>query len=225
MTDNEGDSGIDPSERDLVSRLGEDPATVGSMIGHLYRGEVTRATEWRKRLDQTTNWAVILVAAILTWAFSSRDNPHYVILIGMLGVTAFLLIEAHRFQEYDIWRTRVRLLQEHVFGSLLVQERVSGGDWQTQLGESLRSPRITVPIWRAIGHRLRRIYLALLAILGAAWTARITVFQPEESWRQTASLPGLSGEIVVAIVVAFYVVVVVAEILSVRGGEIREVEE
>ncbi|ELZ18002.1 hypothetical protein C477_12377 [Haloterrigena salina JCM 13891] len=38
---------------------------------------------WRERLDQTTYWAIVIMSAILTWTFSSRNNPHYVLLLGV----------------------------------------------------------------------------------------------------------------------------------------------
>lgn len=59
-------------------------------------------TAWRSWLDQPTNWAVVLVGAILTGAVSSSDNPHYVILVGIVGVSALLVMEANRDREYDI---------------------------------------------------------------------------------------------------------------------------
>ena len=93
------------------AQIAEELASFTSLVGELYRGEVDRTTTWRARLDQTTNWAVVFVAAILTWAFSSPDHPHFVILIGVFGVSAFLVMEATRYREYDVWRGRVRTLQ------------------------------------------------------------------------------------------------------------------
>lgn len=58
---------------------------------------------------------MIVVAAILTWAFSSLDNPHYILLIGAATLSVFLVIEARRFRGYGIWRSRVRALQKNVF--------------------------------------------------------------------------------------------------------------
>lgn len=46
-----------------------------------------------------------MTAAILTWVFTSPENPHYVLLIGILGLLDFLFIEAKRYQEYDAWRS------------------------------------------------------------------------------------------------------------------------
>ena len=53
-----------------------DDSDVPGFLVHLYRGELDRVTSWRGRLDQTINWAVTILAALLTWVFSSPDNPH-----------------------------------------------------------------------------------------------------------------------------------------------------
>ena len=208
-------------ERDLVSAVREDASEVASLVGHFYRGEVDRMTTWRARLDQTTNWAVVVVAAILTWAFSSQDNPHYVLLIGVAATVAFLLIEAHRFREYDIWRSRVRVLQRNVFAGVLTGD-VPDDDWHVTLGESLDRPTPAVPFWRAVGHRLRRVDLALLVVLLAAWVARVTVFEPDEPWRQTAAVPGLGGEVVVLAVAGVYALLVALAAWTGRKMEMRE---
>jgi uncharacterized membrane protein len=211
--------------QDLASQLAENTTTRGALIGDFYRAEVTRMVAWRSRLDQTTRWAVIVVAAILTWTFSSLDNPHYVLLIGMFGVTAFLFVEAHRYREYDIWRMRVRLLQKHVFVGVLSPETLRDTDWQSNLSESLSAPAFTMPFRDAVRHRLRRVYLPLLLLLLIAWLARITVFHPDETWRQTAAIPGLDGVKVVVFVVLFYVTVVGVALWSVRDVEVREFQE
>jgi len=83
---------------------------LSSVMAHAYRGELGRVDTWRQRLDQTTTWAVTVMAAILTWAFSSSDNPHYILLIGIVVVTVFLGIEARRYWDYDVFRARVRML-------------------------------------------------------------------------------------------------------------------
>lgn len=65
----------------LSDELFDETMGPGSAMAHLYRGEIHRMELWRGRLDRTTYWAVTIIAAILTWAFSSRDNPHYLILM------------------------------------------------------------------------------------------------------------------------------------------------
>jgi len=192
----------------MAARISEDPELFTQLTTGLYRGETDRMTSWRTRLDQTTNWAVVLVAAILTWAFSSPDNPHYVILIGVFGATGFLLMEAHRYREYDAWRNRVRTLQATVFADALSSTTSPGErDWRVRLSEKLRTPELEVSAVQAVIHRLRRSYFWLLLVLLLAWITRITVFETGETWRETASIYVLPGEVVAGTVVVFYAVV------------------
>lgn len=225
MSGNDRDPPEEPERRGFVEGLLGDSSSVSNLNGHFYRGEIDRTTAWRARLDRTTNWAVIVVAAILTWAFSGASNPHYVILIGMLAVTAFLLIETHRYREYDVWRRRVRLLQEHVFADLYARGPRRSDGWREDLSESIRNPRFTIPFVRAFAHRLRRIYFALLLILLAAWAARITVFVPEETWTETAAIPGVPGEVVAACVGLLYLGFGGLAAWFGRGYPVQEFEE
>lgn len=213
------------SDSGMSDGIPEDESSVASLTGDFYRGELERTASWRGRLDQTTNWAVVVVAAILTWAFSSSSNPHYVILIGVFGVSAFLGMEAVRYREYDIWRNRVRILQSDLFAQMYSPDSSLDSDWQTKLGTGLRDPEFQMTFREALTHRLRRSYLPLLLLLLAAWIARITVFEPSEPWRQTASILVIPGEIITAVVAVFYVVLVLVAAWSARGGRVREFQE
>lgn len=214
----------DPASR-ISGGIPEEESAVASLTGEFYRGEVERAATWRSRLDQTTNWAVVVVAAILTWAFTSPDNPHYVILIGVFGVSAFLGMEAVRYREYDIWRHRVRIMQEDLYAEMYSPEPSGDADWQTKLSEGLRDPGFQMPLQEALTHRLRRSYLALLFLLLAAWIARITVFEATEPWQVTASVLFIPGEIVLTIVGSFYGVLVLIAAWSARGSRVEEFRE
>lgn len=213
------------SDSGMSDGIPEDESSVASLTGDFYRGELERTASWRGRLDQTTNWAVVVVAAILTWAFSSSSNPHYVILIGVFGVSAFLGMEAVRYREYDIWRSRVRILQDDLFAEMYSPEPSGDTGWQTELSEGLRDPRFQISFRQALTHRLRRSYLALSMLLLAAWTTRITVFEASESWNQTSSILVIPGEVVTAIVAVFYFVLVSLAAWSARGGRVREFQE
>lgn len=101
-----------PAHRELGEDLFNEEMGPGSAMAHLYRGEIHRMQYWRERLDRTTYWAITVIAAILTWAFSSPSHPHYILLLAIAILTVFLFIEARRFRGYDIWRSRVRLLQK-----------------------------------------------------------------------------------------------------------------
>lgn len=221
MTDD--GSGVSESEPDAHTIDREE--ALASLTGNFYRGEIERTASWRGRLDQTTNWAVVVVAAILTWSFSSGDNPHYVILIGVFGVTAFLVMEATRYQEYDVWRNRVRTLQTGLFAEMYSPSGADGPHWQRRLGEDLRDPEFNLTLRQALTHRLRRSYLALLLILLAAWIARITVFEAAEPWTETASILGVSGALVATAVGVFYALVVLVAAVSHRGSTVREFQE
>ncbi|MFC7140744.1 DUF2270 domain-containing protein [Halosimplex aquaticum] len=220
------EDGSEPSaaQTDADSRRIDKEEAMASLTGNFYRGEVERTASWRGRLDQTTNWAVVVVGAILTWAFSSGDNPHYVILIGVFGVSAFLVMEATRYREYDVWRNRVRILQTDLYAEMYAPSP-DAADWQTRLAQDLRNPEFHLTMREALTHRLRRSYLALLLILLAAWVARVTVFQPSQPWTETASILGVSGVIVATAVGLFYAVVVLVAAVSVRGETVMEFQE
>ena len=41
---------------------------------HYYRAEVARMSSWRDRLDRTSNWAITVVAALLSVSLSTRPR-------------------------------------------------------------------------------------------------------------------------------------------------------
>lgn len=224
------DETTDDSERTAEAKLGSEVADHStemiSILGDAYRGELDRETTWRSRLDQTTTWGVTVVAAILTFAFSSTDNPHYIILVGILAVSLFLLIEAHRYRDYDVYRSRVRLFQQNLLADALdPSEGVEHADWRSKLSRDYRTPTLKVSTWEATAHRLRRIYLPLLAVLLVAWLFRITAFAPDETWLTTASIASVPGTVVIAVIALYYVAVVLIAIWPrdrEAKGEFRE---
>ena len=182
-----------------------------SAMAHLYRGEIHRMKYWRERLDKTTNWAVIVMAAIITWAFSSPENPHYVLLVGAATLAVFLTVEARRYRAYDIWRSRVRTLQENVWAvGLDPSADVTDPDWRVALADDYRAPTIKITAEEAIAHRLRRIYLPLFAVLLAAWLIRVTAFAAIP-WPRAAAIGVVPGTVVTAsVAIAFLGALVVA---------------
>jgi uncharacterized membrane protein len=197
-------------EVDLGDEVAADVSEMSSVLGDAYRGELDRETTWRERLDQTTTWAVTVMAAILTWAFSSPDNPHYVILVGVLAVGLFLLIEARRYRDYDVYRSRVRLFQENLLADALDPSRESEHeDWRSELSGDYRDPTMKITMLEAVANRLRRIYLALVTVLLLAWLFRITAYVGETGVVETASIGALPGVLVLGIVAAFYGTVLV----------------
>jgi uncharacterized membrane protein len=178
---------------------------VPSVLTELYRGELDRTTTWRGRLDKTTNWTVTIIAAVLTWVFSSSDNPHYLLLIGMLAVMTFHLVETRRYQRYDVWRARIRLLERDVFAAAIDPEnRADHENWQSELATDLRRPSMKTPFIEAYARRYLRVYLPLQTVLLVAWGVRLTVFEPDQGPLTTAGVVGVPGEVVIAVVGLVY---------------------
>lgn len=197
-------------ESELGRQVGTDVSEMRSILGHAYRGELDRETTWRSRLDQTITWAVTVMAAILTWAFSSVDNPHYLILVAILVVVLFLLVEARRYRDYDVYRSRVRLFQREFLADALDPERADDdADWRRELGADFRRPTMKISMLEAVSNRLRRVYLALLVVLLIAWIVRITAFTPTAAWVGAAAVGVVPGEGVALVIGAFYAVVLV----------------
>ncbi|SFK63013.1 Uncharacterized membrane protein [Halogranum rubrum] len=198
---------FDPSDeqaRTLGRGFFEETSAPGSAMAHLYRGEIHRMKMWRERLDRSSNWAVTVMAAILTWAFADASNPHYVILVGALMVGIFLVIEARRYRGYDIWRSRVRLLQENVFAYALdPSQGIEDDEWRRKLSRDYRTPTTKITYEEAIAHRLRRVYLPLFTVLGAAWLFRITVM-PTTGWPASAAIGMIPGAVVTGLVITAY---------------------
>lgn len=215
------------SERTIGRGVFEEEMGPGSSFAHLYRGEVYRMRFWRERLDRTTHWAIIVIAAILTWAFSSRSRPHYIILMAIAILSVFLLIEARRFRGYEVWRSRVRALQKNVFAHGLDPSRdLPNPQWREALSEDYRTPTVRISIEESLAHRLRRVYIPLYGLLGVAWIIHITGFAME-SWPQSATIAGIPGVVVTALVAVFYLVIGVVAYRPRTwhvAGEIRRAE-
>lgn len=175
------------------------------LMAQYYRSEVGRTMKWRNRLDRATNWMVLLTATLLTWTFSSHSRPHYLILIGIIMIFNFLVIEARRYQIYDVWRSRVRLLEENIFANALHPIGTEQIPWRRLLSEDLRNPRIKMSLFESLVRRLQRIYFSLLTVLLVAWVLRITVFaESGTSIFENAAIGNVSGAVVLIIVGTIY---------------------
>lgn len=150
------------------------PSEFNTAMIHFYRGEVQRSNTWRNRLDTTTNWAVITAGATLSFVFSSPYNPHFVIPINSLLVVIFLLMEARRYRYYEIWSSRVRILETGYFAHLLMPEQQPAEEtWAEHLAADLMTPHFTITEWEAVGRRLRRNYLWIFALLALSWNLKV----------------------------------------------------
>jgi uncharacterized membrane protein len=150
------------------------PAEFNTAMIHFYRGEVQRSNTWRNRLDTTTNWAVLTAGATLSFVFSSPSNPHFVIPINSILVAIFLLMEARRYRYYEIWSSRVRVIETGYFAQMLAPESVPADEsWAEHLAADLITPHFTITEWEAVGRRLRRNYLWIFALLALSWNLKV----------------------------------------------------
>ena len=174
---------------------------------HYYRAEMQRANVWRQRLDNTTNWAVITAGAAISFALGSPNNHHGVILLNTLLITLFLYLEARRYRYYELFASRIRLMETDFFATMLVPPFGPAADWAEGLAENLLHPHFTISIWEAFGRRFRRNYMWIYVVLAVAWVLKGFLFPaPATSWSEfieRARIGAVSGEIVLLIGVIF----------------------
>jgi uncharacterized membrane protein len=146
------------------------------MLAHLYRGEMYRSKVWRTRLDATTNWAVATTGIALSVSFSSPGNSALPLVLVTLMSFVFLSIEARRYRYFDIWRTRVRLMETGMFCPLLRLESVNvKSGWNKELANDYEHLRFHISFWEAAGRRLRRNYSFLFATQAISYLVKISI--------------------------------------------------
>ncbi|HKK71893.1 MAG TPA: DUF2270 domain-containing protein [Candidatus Krumholzibacteria bacterium] len=169
----------EPGPKDPTTRADYESSSLDrqeyiSAIVHLYRGELDRATAWRVRLDNTTNWSIITTAALLTFSFDGRNHSHWVLLVGILLLTSFLSIEARRFRFFDVWRYRVRKIEENFYGPILRREVISPDRaWGDRVAEDLLHPVFKLSYRAALRARFTRNYWVLYVVLLGGWCLKV----------------------------------------------------
>lgn len=144
-----------------------------TVLAHYHRAEIARMAGWRDRIDRTTNWAITVIAAMLSVSLSTSNAHHGVLLFAMLLVGLLLNIEARRYRFFDVYRNRVRHLERYYYAQLFAPGEDFYGAWTIELGKDLRHPVFNVRFIDAVGRRLRRNYIWMFFILLAAWLLKI----------------------------------------------------
>lgn len=190
-------------------------------VVHYYRGERSRTDAWRGRLDPTTNWAVVTAGGMLSFAFSSAEHSHVTLLLANLFVVMFLGFEARRFRYFDVWRARVRVIEENFFIPIFRRNLVSPNkEWREMVAQDLDEPSFKITFLEAVAIRLRFNHIWILLVLFMAWLAKLTLHPHEaRSVRQIferMTVGPLAGWVVFATELAF---LAAALWLAIRGGE------
>ncbi|MGX7706190.1 DUF2270 domain-containing protein [Methylobacterium sp. Gmos1] len=157
------------------------PSETITVLAHYHRAEIARMAGWRDRIDRTTNWAITVIAAMLSVSLSTPTAHHGVLLFAMLLVMLLLGIEARRYRFFAVYRTRVRQLERHYYAEVFAPGPAPDPGWTRLLAEDLRHPMFHVSLREAFGRRLRRNYGWMFAILLLAWVLKITSARLQES--------------------------------------------
>ncbi len=202
-------------------------------VSHFHRAEIARMAGWRDRLDRTTNWAITVVAAMLSVSLSTPSAHHGVLIFAMLLILLLLWIEARRYRFFDVYRARVRQFERHYFAQIFSPQPDYAANWLLILGESLRVPKFLISHPKAFARRLRRNYIHMYFILLLAWVLKISTpsLQTDETRVglvhsvneavSNAALGPVPGWLILAAVAAFYLVLTItAFVIGSNDGEL-----
>lgn len=198
---------------EIRSMLPSTSSETTTAVVHYYRAEVQRMTSWRNRLDQTSNWAITVTAALLSVSLSTPTAHHGVLIFALLLVTLLLYVEGRRYRFYDVYRMRVRQFERHYFAPLFAANPAESEPWLVALAQDLRHPRFRIGLDVALTRRLRRNYVWLYLILLLAWVLKIAspmlqeghavdVAQPLETIVANAALGPVPGWLVLVAMLA-----------------------
>ena len=185
----------------------------------MYRSKI-----WRTRLDATTNWAVATTGIALSVAFSNPTNSPLPLVLVALMALVFLVIEGRRYRYFDIWRTRVRLMEVSMYVPLLRLEGVQvDSGWNEVLARDYERLHFHISIWEAVGRRLRRNYSFLFAVQAVSYLAKICIHPTPirslpELWEH-ASIGPLPGQIVLTIGFLFHAGLIALAVLTLKGQQ------
>lgn len=164
--------------------LAESPAPAevdpsSPVIVHFYRAVVGHMDVWRQRMDATTNWAAATTAAMVTFSFGGVDTPHFTLLLAAGFDVMFLLMESRRYQLFDLWRRRFRLLNRYVvapaLGAGTAPDRAARAAALEDIGVELGRLIPHLSLAQAVGYRLRRNYGYVFALVLLAWVLKLAV--------------------------------------------------
>jgi uncharacterized membrane protein len=198
---------------------------IASMV-HFYRGEMYRATAWRLRLDNTTNWSIISAGGLLTFSFGHPDSSPLVLLLGQALLFAFLWIESRRYRIFDVWRSRVRKIEENFFNPLLTRRLVSPDPlWGDAVAHDLSQPRFKMSRWHAMHQRLHANYLLLFVVLNVAWISKLFIHPtPTKSLSvatERLALGLVPWQLTCTVVLSFYLLLALIYLIPGKSVTIR----
>lgn len=149
-------------------------------------------------------------------------------------------MESRRYRFYDLWRARIRMLEEY-FISLSLDEGIKKPkeiNWKKELAKDLKDPRFKITYFEAISRRLRRIYIWIFFIIYISWIGKLAL-HPEiaETFNTVinrSQIGTISGNIVFTLINLIFLTILIITIygikIKIKGerkakGEIKEQKE
>ncbi len=197
----------------------ESMGNIQTFMIHLYRSETGREMALRSRLDVTISGAVVVTSGLVSFAFTSPDASHIILLGNGLLLTVFLLIEARRFQIYEMIKQRVRKMEQHYIAPLINQIALEPQEMQyrpyvdSALVDNLLYSKAPITHFQAIVWRLRSIYIFLFGVVYFVWIQKVLIDRIDqpilEYINQGAAVGTVSGIVVFLVVTALMLFAVV----------------
>ena len=189
---------------------------------HIYRGLMDRATTWRLRIDNPTNWTILTCGTGVSFALGDESHSHAVLLLVMLFTLSFLTIEARRTRYYDLWSSWLRLIETEYLAPILQDNCVTANDtWQELIVRDLGYPHFKATYWAMIRRRIREIYLPIYFFLMLSWLLKLLSLQTlnvglceQETFICHAAVGPVPGQIVFGAVLCFYVALLLMALMS-----------
>lgn len=185
-----------------------------------------RATTWRMRIDNPTNWAIVSCGTTVSFVLSDDSHSHAVLLLVMLFAIMFLAIEARRTRYYDLWSSWLRLLETEYLAPILQDNCVTADDtWQQLIVRDLGYPHFKATYWGMVQRRLRDHYMAIYLFLLLSWLLKL--LQPPTDLTACASdtfvchatVGPIPGAIVIGGVGCFYLALMIITLMGYPGRE------
>lgn len=218
--------------RDALGDFETTPLTRSEYIAamvHFYRGEVGRSSVWRQRLDNTTNWAVVTTAAIMTFTFSDPDRTHLLLLLASFVTMGFLWMEARRFRYFSVYRARVRMLEENFIIPIVTRNLDSPKpEWREYLAMDLDVPKFKNTILESLALRVRYNYYWIFMAQGMAWLLK-TWLHPDaattlDEWYDHMSVGRIPGWLLLIVGAVFFGSMLFLFFLGGRSSAVAEDE-
>jgi uncharacterized membrane protein len=96
-------------------------------------------------------------------------------------VAVFLGFEGRRFRYFDVWRSRIRMVEENFLIPILRRNLISPRtQWRDLVAEDLDAPTFKITYLQAVAMRLRRNYIWLYLVILIAWLAKLNL-HPEQA--------------------------------------------